>query len=164
MIKRNKRRRLRVIDRQVQGALLLLTIRHWLSSVTLGLGLLFCWHLLIAGREAALGEVFEDVWSRYAPAVIVLLALSPAYFYGMLRASNRFVGPIFRFRAALLELAQGREPKPLRFREGDFWKDMAESFNAIVEERRAVESRAPRESATPQASVAADGVSKHVVA
>ena len=39
---------------------------------------------------------------------------------------------MLRLRRAMRELARGEDVQPVRFRDGDFWHDFAEEFNAIA--------------------------------
>jgi hypothetical protein len=52
----------------------------------------------------------------------------------VLRFSNRFVGPVFRTRMALKELAIGRPVEPLQFRDDDYWRDLARDLNAVSQQ------------------------------
>jgi nitrate/nitrite-specific signal transduction histidine kinase len=61
-------------------------------------------------------------------AVLVL----PIVLRDLLRLSHRWVGPILRLRAALSALSRGEHVPPLRFREGDYWQELAGDFNTIA--------------------------------
>jgi hypothetical protein len=52
--------------------------------------------------------------------------------------SNRFVGPMYRLRGAIRDVARGKDIQPLKFRNDDFWQDVAGDFNDLLE-------RIPRE-------------------
>jgi hypothetical protein len=62
----------------------------------------------------------------------------------MVQMSNRVAGPIVRLRGAMRQLAEGRPVAPLRFRENDFWREMADEFNAIAAQLQASRQRAGR--------------------
>jgi hypothetical protein len=49
-----------------------------------------------------------------------------------LRFSNRFVGPMVRFRRALNQLAQGESPDLVTLRDNDYWSDVAADINEIT--------------------------------
>jgi hypothetical protein len=70
--------------------------------------------------------------------------------YDMLRLSHRFAGPMLRFRRAMRDLGRGEQVEPLRFRDGDFWQEMAAEFNAVLQrvERQRDEGAEDEQSAT----------------
>ncbi|MBN1475923.1 hypothetical protein JXA47_04145 [Candidatus Sumerlaeota bacterium] len=50
-----------------------------------------------------------------------------------LRISNRISGPLYRISMVLDEIVEGRVPKPIRFREGDFHPELADKVNRALE-------------------------------
>ncbi len=64
---------------------------------------------------------------------VVMLALFPAFALDTIRFSNRFVGPIARLRRYMRELADGENITTLAFRDNDFWSEVADEFNQVVE-------------------------------
>lgn len=127
----NRRGRI-LIDSHVQGALLLRVGCYWLFcllSITL---MLICWEALTRPPQRYF-DLFVDFYHRYAPAFAASLLLLPLVMIDVLRLSNRFVGPIVRLRGALRQLAGGESVKNVKFREGDFWPDLADDFNAATE-------------------------------
>ena len=50
--------------------------------------------------------------------------------------SNRFAGPMVRVRWTLQRIAEGEDVKPLSFREGDFWQEFSDDFNAAMLKQR----------------------------
>lgn len=44
--------------------------------------------------------------------------------------THRIAGPIYRLEAHCRQMAQGEAHGPVRFREGDFFPELAEAFNA----------------------------------
>ena len=49
------------------------------------------------------------------------------------KVSNRFVGPALRMQRAMNEVAEGRPTERLLFRNGDFWRGMADDFNSLID-------------------------------
>jgi hypothetical protein len=52
----------------------------------------------------------------------------------LVRLSHRWVGPILRLRSALNALSRGESISPIRFREGDYWQELAGDFNIVAAE------------------------------
>ena len=75
---------------------------------------------------------------------VILLALFPAFMLDTIRFSNRFVGPIARLRRHLRQLGNG-ETDRCKFRENDYWAEMAGEFNEVAEmvekQREEIENR-----------------------
>jgi nitrate/nitrite-specific signal transduction histidine kinase len=72
----------------------------------------------------------------------------PATLLDFLRLSHRWVGPIYRLRTSLQALNPGEAVKPLAFRDGDFWQELAGDFNQMADElKRLRASEAPPENA-----------------
>src|SRR5690606_11618216 len=114
-----------------QGALMLRVVMYWffcLLTVTL---MLVCWSV-VSGPPRRFSVLFADLYARYAPALAASLVVLPIVMIDVVRLSNRFAGPIKRLRDSMTALAEGNEVQPIKFRQQDFWKPLAELFNAIA--------------------------------
>jgi hypothetical protein len=123
------RRRL-FIDKRVQGGLLVRTAAYWFFLLVTGLLL----QTLFASRESG-GSFFErygSLLAQYGVAAIAMLLLLPLVLYDVLLTSNRFAGPVYRLRRSLAALAKGQHVDPVQFRENDYWREMADEFNAVA--------------------------------
>jgi hypothetical protein len=120
-----------LIDPKVQGAIVGRSVAYWAYClVTIAL-LLFFWRVL-AGPAAPPHEHLLFVLKHFAPAALASALILPVTIYDALRLSHRFAGPVYRLGMALDELAAGRTVRPLRFRDGDFWHDPADKYNAVA--------------------------------
>ncbi|HVX63270.1 MAG TPA: hypothetical protein VHC19_21795 [Pirellulales bacterium] len=133
-----KRKRL-VVEPAVQRAFLLRAVLYWLACV-LCLGMTMTMVCLLPRASHSFGSLVDHQWLRFLPAFVVALALLPAMAYDMARLTNRLVGPLMRLRWAMQDAAQGERIGPLRFREGDFWRECADEFNAILERLQEAEA------------------------
>jgi hypothetical protein len=125
------RRRQLVVDQQVQGALLFRVTLYWffcLLSVAL---LLMCWTIVTGPRMHATA-LFNELCYRYGPAFVCSVLVLPLVLVDCARLSNTFVGPMFRLRRAMQRLAKGEVVEPIKFRENDFWKEVAKDFNEVL--------------------------------
>jgi hypothetical protein len=124
-------RRQLFVDPKVQGAILLRAAGYWFLSLAIMALLLFDWQILVNPGQPFYAH-FNNMWHWYGPvAGIATLILLPLTAFDSVRLSNRFAGPVFRLRRELRRLAAGEQVKPIKFREGDFWQDLADEFNAV---------------------------------
>ncbi|MEO8494399.1 MAG: hypothetical protein ABI614_04980 [Planctomycetota bacterium] len=65
--------------------------------------------------------------------------LVPVFVADSIKLSNRFVGPIVRLQTVIRQVGKGK-PVELKFRDGDFWTDLPDDFNRMVER---LEARSP---------------------
>ena len=121
------------IDRSVQGSLL-----RRIAFYSLACSLYFMMTLVITESLSNPQEAIAETTRRcleealfWAPGVMLL---TPIILYDLLRVTNRLAGPVFRLRREMEELASGSTQGPMEFREGDYWLDVAESFNQIRDE------------------------------
>ena len=120
------------IDHRVQGTLLLRVVAYWCCCVlAVGLSLL-TWRLLTEPVQPAY-QYFADAWHFALTAAIATALVLPLVIYDILTISNRFTGPLYRLRRELRRLAAGEPVPPVRFRNGDFWPELADEFNATAQ-------------------------------
>ena len=129
---KSKLRKQLFVDPKIQGALVLRVIMYWvfcLMTITL---MILCWRI-VTGPARLFYTHFGDMWFHYGPALIASLLLLPLVIVDMIRMSNRFVGPLLRMRHSLRALARGEHVEPIRFRKNDFWRELSEEFNTVVD-------------------------------
>lgn len=61
-------------------------------------------------------------------SVLVLLTTS----IGALMLSHRVAGPIYHLKKHLIQIASDKKLKPLKFRNGDFFLELEETFNIFI--------------------------------
>ena len=144
-----KKRRTTIFDPEVQGSVIRKIAIHWIIFFGCNVLALLIWVRLFEQPDASWGQTFSDTFRRFLPFFVVTLALIPAFVWDTLKLTSRFAGPILRLREALAEAGKGRTVPPLRFRDNDFWQEMASNFNLIMEHREA-------EKETPKAAEQAD--------
>ncbi len=131
---RNKRKKL-FVDRKVQGTLLLRVVLYWIYCLAAVILLVACWSV-ITDKPSSSNELFRRLAVHYAPGILASFLLLPIVLWDFLRVSNRFAGPMVRVRWTLQKIAEGEDVKPLSFREGDFWQEFSEDFNAAMLKQR----------------------------
>ena len=120
-----------IIDRQVQGALLLRIILYWMFCFVSISVLLICWEFF-TGSSSRMIDLVSRLYYRYGPVLSASFILLPLVMLDVIRVSNRFVGPVLRLRQGLRDVAEGQPAQPLNFRDDDFWRDLASDFNRAV--------------------------------
>jgi hypothetical protein len=134
----NERRRNQVNDVQIHRAVVRRLVCHtcafFVLSLLLGLLVRF-----LANPSRGIYESLSASLSSGVPYLVVLLAILPLFIWDTVNLSNRIVGPVCRLRTAMYRVSQGEEVSPLRFREGDFWREMAADFNTLTERLRQAE-------------------------
>ena len=132
IVKFQKRRKSEYIDPEVQGALARRISIHWclytFLAAALIVGLKWMSHPFVPFTDHLI-----EAWWSYGSLFLVLLCLVPLFVYDAVKLSNRFTGPVLRLRNATRELADGKHPGKITLRDNDFWKDLADDFNRVVD-------------------------------
>ena len=129
---RNRRSK-QFIDSAVQGELIARILFHWLLFFAATLLALPLWRIMVStGFTKPFFSLMLDGWMEMAPIWILLLAMFPVFAWDTVTFSHRFAGPMVRFRNTIRRLAAGEHVPPIRLREGDFWKEMADDFNLML--------------------------------
>jgi len=90
--------------------------------------------VLLGGCKTVTGadHVAEEMGLFCRCALFSTLGFLPLAVFDMVRLSHRFAGPMVRYRRAMHDLGRGEHVEPLRFRDGDYWQDLATDFNAVL--------------------------------
>lgn len=123
------------IDFEVQTSLLRKVALHWSLLLAANALALYGWTYLMNAPVESWTQVTSEFLRNYAPVFMVSLALFPVFLMDTAKLSNRFVGPILRIRRALGAVVSGEKIEPVKFRENDFWLNLAEDFNSALAER-----------------------------
>jgi hypothetical protein len=131
----SKHQRKRVyIDRDLQGGLVWMAARYWaISLAVVGMLTVVGW-VFVAPGIAELVESPERLRALLSCLVVALVAsgaMLPIVLLDMVKFSHRFAGPMVRLRESMRRSAAGEHVEPVRFRDGDYWQDLADAFNAM---------------------------------
>ncbi len=124
------------VDPQVQGGMLQKIALHWVLLFSINSMAIVMWVWLFEQPDMSWGEIIANCVRRFMPFFVISIVLIPAFIWDTLKITNRFAGPILRLRSALADAAQGKETEPLQFRNNDFWQDIANDFNGLVQRSR----------------------------
>jgi nitrogen fixation/metabolism regulation signal transduction histidine kinase len=122
----------------VQGALARRILFHWLVFMLVTSVVAFTLQVL-ADPFRGLSAHLQELWWSQGPFLLVLAFLLPVFLMDAIKVSHRFAGPIFSLRRAIRSVAAGETPRKLKFRQDDFWKDLAEDYNAMLKKLGALE-------------------------
>lgn len=128
------------VDRRVQGALMVRTASYWLYCLLTLTLLTLCWRIANSDPQPFQSHV-AALKADFAPAALGSLILLPIVLIDVLKLSNRFTGPMFRVRRLMTQLARGEAVPPLKFRDGDYWNEFADDFNAVAARLRELEAK-----------------------
>lgn len=127
------------IDASVQGSLVRRIILHWLAFLLVAFVVSFILQVL-TDPFRPMSAHFQDLWWTHGPFLLVVLFLLPAYVVDTIKLSHRFAGPIFRLRRAIRDVAAGDKPQAIKFRKNDFWQDLANDYNAMLDRLNVLET------------------------
>src|SRR3954469_24308127 len=132
------RRTKHFIDSNVQGALARRIILHWVVFLLVTAFVSFVLQVL-ANPFRPIADHFQDLWITQGPFLLVMVFLLPVFVMDTIKLSHRFAGPIFNLRREIRKVAEGQAPRKLKFRQGDFWHDLANDYNAMLSKLGALE-------------------------
>jgi hypothetical protein len=126
------RRKHTFVDPTVQGGLVRRMVIYWIVSMfDVGVSLVCWWFLTSPTRGFKLA--LDEMWYLYSPLLIISILLLPMGIVDTIRFSHRFVGPLIRLRRSMRQVARGEYVAPIKFRRTDFWQELADDFNALLE-------------------------------
>ena len=125
-------RRQKFIDSKVQGALARRIIFHWLVFLAVASVAALLLQVLSDPFRPA-GEHFDNLWYTHGPFLVVMVFLLPVFVIDTIKISHRFAGPVYSLRRTMREVADGKPPRKLQFRQGDFWHELASDYNAMID-------------------------------
>jgi hypothetical protein len=120
------------VDPQVQGTLVRRLILHWLGFFITASLVTFVLQVL-SNPLIPISAHFEELWWTQGPFLLVMIFLLPMFVLDTIKLSNRFVGPIYRLRRTIQDVAAGGVPRKLKFRDFDFWQVLADDYNKMLD-------------------------------
>ena len=127
-------RRKLLIDKDVQLGLVGQLVIHWALFLAATVCVLpIARAIILADINTSPMERMKGVGLDTAILLVVFLLLFPYFMYDSIKVTNRFAGPMYRLKTTIRALASGAPFKGLHFRVGDYWQDVAEDFNAMMD-------------------------------
>jgi hypothetical protein len=136
-----------LVDKHVQGVLLRRTALYsGCCAVYFVVIFIFTESTTFAGQtslQSVLHCLNEVVY--WAPGLILM---APVVVYDLLYVTNRFAGPVYRLHREMQKLIDNESAGSLAFRDGDYWTELAVTFNQIRDEMLELRGE-PSESSKP---------------
>jgi hypothetical protein len=124
-------RRKKFIDASVQGALARRLVLQWFAFVMIA-GICAYALQVLSNPFRSPHDHFRDLWVTHAPLFVSVFFLLPVFVIDTIRLSHRFAGPVLRLRRAMREVINGQQPRTLKFRDDDYWQELADDFNSLM--------------------------------
>lgn len=121
------------VDSSVQGVLIGRIVLYWISAL-LYVGLGTACFQYYQHPEWTLANHAEALFMQFWPWLPSVFLCLPLVIFDIVRLSNLFVGPIYRLRQHLAELNDDPNCRALKFRDDDYWKDLAEPIHGLQAE------------------------------
>lgn len=121
------------VNKAAQSSIIKRSIYHWYFCTSL---ILMTMAIFIALRDpsrSALLLIYE-LWGYFSPAIVASVVVLPLFIFDTLKISHKIAGPLERLSVEMTRLADGEDVEPLRFRDGDYWPELAEKFNELAEQ------------------------------
>ena len=121
------------VDSNVQGVLIGRIVLYWISAllyVSLGTA---CFQYY-QHPDWTLAKHAEAMFMQFWPWLPSAFLCLPLVIFDIVRLSNLFVGPIYRLRQHLSELIDDPNCRALKFRDEDYWQDLAEPMHCLQAE------------------------------
>jgi hypothetical protein len=126
------RRKRYCVDRKVQSALTRRMVYQWFVFLFVASLALPLFNVMMRGDfSRPLAQTLRDTASDFVILAVTFLCLLPYFVLDTYKQTNRFAGPIYRLRNTMRSLLNGEKTPPLKFRQDDFWHELAEDFNAL---------------------------------
>lgn len=139
------RRKKIFVDPRVQGALLRHLFFTWGLVVAIIAALLLAVESYNAEFALSFSGCLAAIWDHNAALIICVGVLTPIFVLDSIKLSHRFAGPMVAFRRTLRELGEGKKVDPLRFRENDYWQDLAVNLNQVIDRVNKLEAEVGEE-------------------
>ena len=136
------------IDRPIQTALLLRATLYWAVCLLVQV-LMIAFFAVVTSSPDTFYANLDELWAHLRLSLVAAALVLPLLLIDIVKLSHRWVGPVFRLRTSLQALSRGEPVTPIRFREGDFWQELAGDFNVISAEL--AQYRAQNEAVSPGA-------------
>ncbi len=95
-------------------------------------------------------ELTLSFFRSYVPVLIISLALFAGILAGRSQTEQPFCWPNGSHSRALTSVLAGDKVEPVKFRENDFWRSLAEDFNQALKQRDQLQTAIGQGDRTPQ--------------
>lgn len=129
-----------LIDPKVQWSIASMITYHWAVFLLCLVTISAMVQVVVAAGQHPFVTSLTSAFRSHVPILGMMILMLPIFLRDMLKLTNRFAGPMFRLRLSLSSLARRRPTSKIRFRSQDFWQEVADDFNAIMNRIEELES------------------------
>ncbi len=137
----NKKRTKFLVDPVVQWAIGRRVILHWVLFAVCLISVNVMMRTILTMTDMPFGEAIRTAAMHQISVIVVMAVMLPMFVLDTMKLSNRFAGPMYRLRNALVKIPTGEPMKALTFRTGDFWFDVADDFNRVAKHHELLRRR-----------------------
>lgn len=130
-----------LVDPKVQWAIGRRVMLHWFLFAICLVSVNMMMETISMLSEESFSAAVWSAASGQSSIIVVMAVMLPMFVLDTMKLTNRFAGPMHRLRQAILKLPSGDPIKPLSFRSGDFWSDVANDFNRLTRQHEAIRTR-----------------------
>ena len=159
-----KLRRKKLVNKQLQGQLMLRMALHWLgyNAIVLFMSLsvcmfMYCVSVVNGDVQQTMREEIVEFFSRHKPMLIAMGLLLPIIMWDMLKTTHRVAGPVFKFKSELQQFIDSGKFRSVQLRDDDFLMDFQDTWNEAIERANREMGHSPAEK-KPMESPANDDV------
>ena len=124
------------VNKAAQGSIIKRSIYQWYFCTSLILMTMAIFISVKDPSRSALLLIYE-LWIYFSPAFVASVVVLPLFIYDILKQSHKIAGPLERLSSEMTKLAEGQTVDTLRFRQGDYWPELAEKFNELASQIQA---------------------------
>ena len=121
-----------LVDPKVQWSIAARIVCHWVlflvCLVTMGAMV----RLMAGAGGQSFSESLKTALVTQIPILGIMFFMLPVFLRDTLKLSNRFAGPMYRLRTSLKDVCDNGTTRPIKFRTGDFWQEVAGDFNTVI--------------------------------
>lgn len=129
-----------LIDPKVQWSIAGMITFHWAVFLVCLVTISAMVQVMVAAGHHPFVNSLASAVRAHLPILGMMLLMLPIFLRDMLKMTNRFAGPMYRLRLSLSSLANQRPTSKIRFRSKDFWQEVADDFNTIMNRVEELES------------------------
>ncbi len=135
-----KRSRL-VVDPPVQfrllGRLGAYLIVYTVTLLHVGFAIEVFEKVVLADDGPLVADLYVDYLARYKSLLIGMVLILPVLLYDLLKFSHRIVGPLYRCRRWMLDMAAGKQVREFVPRKHDLMIELFAAFNVLIKSHNA---------------------------
>jgi len=88
--------------------------------------------IILSGEDTWVGTLYLDYLWGHKSLLIAMFLILPMLLYDLLKFSHRIVGPLFRCRKVMQDMAEGKQVEEFVPRKRDLMQELFQTFNTLI--------------------------------